>query len=61
MKSRGLRDGEMILRVGNGARVVAEAVGTYPLQSSSNFRLVLKDYYCVLVTSQNLIFVSVLA
>ena len=29
--SRRLRDGDMILRVGNGARVAAVAVGTYPL------------------------------
>ena len=30
-ESRRLRDGEMILRIGNGARVAAVAMGTYPL------------------------------
>ena len=30
-ESRRLRDGEMILRIGNEARVAAVAVGTYPL------------------------------
>ena len=30
-ESRRLRDGEMIRYVGNGARVAAVAVGTYPL------------------------------
>ena len=29
--SRRLRDGEMILRIRNGARVVVVIVGTYPL------------------------------
>ena len=30
-KVRGLREGEITLRVGDGARVAAVAVGTYPL------------------------------
>ena len=51
----------MSLRIGNGAKVAAEAIGTYPLQLSSNFILDLKDYYFISVASWNLIFVSVLA
>ena len=51
----------MILRISNGAKVAAEAVGTYPLRLSSGVRLHLKDYYYVPVASQNLISVSVLA
>ena len=61
IESKRLRESDMILRVGNGAKVTAEAVGTYPLQLSSNFRLDLKDCYFVPVASRNLIFVSVLA
>ena len=44
--SRRLRDGDMILRVGNGARVAAVAVGTYPLRLPSGLDLVLKDLLC---------------
>ena len=51
----------MILRVGNGAKVAAEVVGTYPLRLPSDVRLNLKDCYYVSVASQNLIFMSVLA
>ena len=51
----------MILRIDNGAKIIAEAVGTYPLRLSSGVRLDLKDCYYVPVASQNLIFVSVLA
>ena len=61
IESRRLREGDMILRIGNGAKVTAEAIGTYPLQLSSEFRLNLKDCYFILIASQNLIFVSVLA
>ena len=56
-----LRKGNMILRIGNEAKVDAEAVGIYSLRLPSNFRLDLNDCYFVPVTSQNLISVSVLA
>ena len=56
-----LREGDIILRVSNGAKVITEAVGTYPLRLSLGFRLDLKDRYYVPVAIQNLIFVSVLA
>ena len=51
----------MILQISNGARVATEAIGTYPLWLSSDFRLILKDCYYIPVASQNLIFISVLA
>ena len=61
VESRGLRKGEMILHISNGAKVAAVTIGTYPLQLSIGFRLVLKDYYYIFVASRNLIFVSILA
>ena len=61
IESRRLREGDMILRVGNGAKVAAETVGTYPLRLPSSVRLNLKDCYYVPVASRNLISVSVLA
>ena len=61
IESRRLREGDMILRIGNGAKVAAEAVGTYPLRLSSDFRLDLKDCYFVSVASRNLNSMSVLA
>ena len=61
VESRGLREGEMVLHTGNGARVVTVTVGTYPLQLLLDFRLILKDYYYVPVGSKNLISVSMLA
>ena len=51
----------MILRVGNEAKIAAEAIGTYLLRLLSGVRLDLKDCYYVPVASRNLIFVSVLA
>ena len=51
----------MILRIGNGAKIAAEAIGTYPLRLLSAVRLDLKDCYYISVASQNLISVSVLA
>lgn len=60
-ESRRLRDGEMILRVGNGARVAAVAVGTYPLRLPLGLDLVLRDCYYVPAASRNLISVSCLA
>ena len=51
----------MIFQVNNGAKVAAEAVGTYPLRLPSDVRLDLKDCYYISVASQNLISMSVLA
>ena len=51
----------MIFRIGNGAKIAAEVVETYPLRLPSGVRLDLKDYYYISVASQNLISVSVLA
>ena len=50
----------MILHVGNGARVVVVAVGTYPIQLPSDFCLELRDCYCVPNVSRNLISISCL-
>ena len=58
---RGLREGEITLRVGNGVRVAAVAARTYPLRLSLEFSLFLKDYYFIPVASRNLISISVLA
>ena len=60
-ESRRLRKDDMILQIDNEVKITAEAVGTYSLQLSSNFRLDLKDCYFVPIASQNLIFVSMLA
>ena len=49
----------MILQNGNGVKIIVEAVETYPLRLSLDFRLYLKDYYFILVDSQNLISISV--
>ena len=34
IESRRLREGDIILRIGNGAKITVEAVGTYPLRLS---------------------------
>ena len=60
-ESRRLRDGDMILRIENGARVVAVAVETYPLRLTLGLDLVLRDCYYVPAASMNLISVSCLA
>ena len=60
-ESRRLRDGDMILRIENGARVAAVAVKTYPLRLSLGLDLVLRDCYYVPAASKNLISVSCLA
>ena len=60
-ESRRLRDGDMILRIENGARVAAVAVGTYPLRLRLGLDLVLRDYYYVPAASRNFISVSCLA
>ena len=59
--SRRLRDGEMILRIENGARIAVVTMETYPFRLPSGLDLVLKDYYYVPAASRNLIFVSCLA
>ena len=59
-KVRRLREGEITLRIDNGARVAAIAIRTYSLRLLSEFNLILKDCYYISVASQNLIFVSVL-
>ena len=61
IESKRLRENDMILRVDNGVKVTAKAVGTYSLRLPSDFRLDLKDYYFVPIASRNLISVSVLA
>ena len=64
--TQGLRDnrkltkGESDLRVGNGARVVAVAIGTYALNLPSGFCLYLDNCLCVLALSKNIISVSCL-
>lgn len=60
LESKGLREGEVILQVSNGARVVIVAVGTYPLQLLSKLCLVLRDCYFVPTMSRYLIFISLL-
>ena len=59
-KVRGLREGEITLRVGNGARVAVVAIETYPLRLPLRFSLLLKDCFYVLVASKNLISISML-
>ena len=59
-ESRRLRDGDMILRIGNETRVAAVAVGTYPLRLPLGLDLVLRDCYYVPVASRNLISISCL-
>ena len=58
---KGLREGEITLRVSNGARIAAVAIETYPLRLSLRFSLLLKDCFYVPVVSRNLISISVLA
>ena len=58
---RGLREDEITLRIGNGARVAAVAIGTYPLRPSLGLSLLLKDCYYVPASNKNLISISVLA
>ena len=61
IESRRLRKDDMILRIDNEVKITAEAVGTYSLQLSSDFRLDLKDCYFVPIASRNLISISMLA
>ena len=48
IENKRLKEGDMILWIDNGVKVIAEAVGTYPLQLPSGFRLDLKNYYLYL-------------
>ena len=59
-KSRKLAKGEVDLRVGNGARVAALAVGIYTLSLPSRLILDLKDCYFVLALTKNIISISCL-
>ena len=47
IENRRLREGDMIIRIGNEEKVATEAVGTYPLRLPSGVRLDLKDCCCV--------------
>ena len=51
IESRRLREGDMILRIGNRAKITIEIVGTYPLRLQSSVRLDLKDCYYVPMAS----------
>ena len=59
-KSRTLTKGEVDLRVGNGARVAALAVGTYHLTLPTGLIIELEDCYFVPAISRNIISVSCL-
>ncbi|KAL3652337.1 hypothetical protein CASFOL_002018 [Castilleja foliolosa] len=60
LKSRQLGKGEVDLRVGNGARVAALAVGSYSLILPTRRLLELNHVYYVPVCTKNIISVSVL-
>ena len=59
-QSRTLRKGEMDLRVGNGAKVAAVAVGRVDLKLPSGMVLVLNHVYCVPSLTRNIISISAL-
>ena len=59
-RSRTLTKGEVDLRVGNGARVAALAVGTYHLTLPTGLIIELEDCYFVPAISRNIISVSCL-
>ena len=58
--SRKLTKVESDLRVGNGARVAAVAIGTYVLNLPSGFFLYLENCFCVPALTKNIIYVSYL-
>ena len=58
--SRILEKGQVDLRVGNGARVAALAVGTFHLSLPSGLVLELKNCYYVPAISRNIIFIPCL-
>ena len=55
-----MREGEITLRVENGAKVATVAMGTYSLWLPSKISLVLRDCYFVPTMSRNLISISYL-
>ena len=57
---RTLTEGEVDLRVGNGARVAALEIGNYSLSLPSGLVILLKNCYFVLAMSRNIISVSCL-
>ena len=59
-RSRQLKKGEVDLRVGNGAKVDALAVGSYELTLPSELLLVLDNCYYVPIVCRNIISVSCL-
>ena len=59
-RSRQLKKGEVDLRVGNGAKVAALAVGSYELTLPSGLLLVLDNCYYVPTMCRNIISVSCL-
>ncbi|KAL0439755.1 UNVERIFIED_CONTAM: hypothetical protein Slati_2458500 [Sesamum latifolium] len=59
-RSRKLSKDEMILRLGDGKAVVAEAVGSLSLVVSNSIRIDLKDCYFVLSMVKNIIFIPLL-
>ena len=58
--SRRLRDSEMILSVGNRAKIATMVVKTYPLRLLMKNILILRNCYFISTASRNLIFVSCL-
>ncbi|KAG8638143.1 hypothetical protein MANES_15G192930v8 [Manihot esculenta] len=59
-RSRKLKKGKVDLRVGNGARVAALAVGTYELVLSNGLLLILNNCFYVPTLSRNIISVFIL-
>ncbi|KAL0427521.1 UNVERIFIED_CONTAM: hypothetical protein Slati_2926900 [Sesamum latifolium] len=59
-RSRKLSKDEMILRLGDGKTVVAEAVGSLNLVVSDHIRIELKDYFYVPSMIKNIIFIPIL-
>ena len=57
---RGLREGEITLRVGNEVKVAAVAIRVYPLQLLLEISLILKDCNYVPIANRNLISISML-
>ena len=55
-----MREGEITLQIGNGAKVAAVSIGTYHLRLPLEISLILKDCYFVPVASKNLISISIL-
>jgi len=54
-RTRRFARGELDVRVGNGAKVVVMAVGTYRLSLPSGLVLELNNYYCIPALSKNII------